>query len=156
MVRAEQDLFAVPDDLLRTLPALVVRVNQYVGSFVWMSCISSANEDFDLRVYMADWQFCGPEGLIVDSDGLAEENNTHLKVLEGAELRRIVASDDGRLQLDFTRRRSLAIMPNEEAYGLEDELLITYLKNTLVAFYPAKGFVLEPPVGRKSHRLPHG
>lgn len=138
--------FEIPDALLQALPLKIARANQYFGSFVRLNCESRNNSQVQLRIYMADWRLYGPDGLLGDSDGPAAKNNPILADLVEAELERVVVDDGNQLSLLFSKGSSLVITSNEDEYGLEDELLIAYLEPAIVKFFPAKGFVLAPPL----------
>lgn len=145
----EKGMVDIPEVLVNLMPAVVGRVNQYFGSFVRLNCTGVNGKEFELRVYMADWQLREESGLLADSDGLAEVNNPVLAVLEGAKFKEISVMEGGRLKLEFTSGRWIELMPNEEEYGLEDELLVVTLSERFIFFFPKRGFVTELRVVKK-------
>jgi hypothetical protein len=139
-------VLAVPYSLRSVLPSLVVKVEQYFGSFVRLDCASAAGESFEVRVYLADWVFLTKEVSLADSAGAAVANNAKLVLLKGEKLLQVDVRSSNELWLMFTGDMSLKLMANLNEYEPDDELLVTSLDVAFLKFSPTKGFVVAPPV----------
>lgn len=149
MVKSEIVGLSTPDFLQRALPAVVVKVEQYFGSFVRLECTSPDGGELELRVYLADWIFLARGVEFGDSSGGATRNNELLAALQGGRLLEIVVNGGDQLWLMFSEGMSLQIMANFDEYEPEDELLIAYMDMALLKFIPTQGFVVAPPVRRE-------
>lgn len=148
MVSTEGGGLAVPATLLQSLPATVLQVEQYFGSFVRLTCTAADGNELELRVYLADWRVLHGSSLLADSEGAPGDNNLRLAQLKGQQLLQVIACGEGEVTLDFTGGLSVRIVANLEEYEPEDELMLVYLDTALVKFFPVTGFVLAPPVAR--------
>ena len=134
--------FSVSEFIGRVLPADVMRVEQYFGSFVRLNCVTAGQDPFEVRVYLADWVFFIRDEAIADSCGIAALNNGRLAVLKGTKLQELVTKGRRELWLIFSDEMSLKLTANLNEYEPEDELLIASLHEEYLKFSPTQGLVI--------------